>query len=75
MSSTDCPSCPAENTRDYPMCRTCETKRHFTNRKDCRCVTCQAKRAEAMRLEYARLAAIAWDKELQYVYGRSFAAA
>jgi hypothetical protein len=37
--------CENEVTRDYPVCGLHESTAHFTNRADCRCGDCQAKRA------------------------------
>jgi hypothetical protein len=42
-----CPRCEAnENLNDYPVCPTCATVAHFTNREargECRCAGCAAK--------------------------------
>ena len=41
-----CPRCEKENLNDYPVCPTCATEAHFTNRDDrggCRCDLCAAK--------------------------------
>lgn len=37
-----CLACNEINERDYPLCKSCETKRHFTHPKgfSCRCVSC-----------------------------------
>lgn len=59
----NCLNCQAENTRDYPLCATCETSCHFTNRKDCHCNNCAALR------ERQALAEAAWLEEGQYMYG------
>ena len=37
----NCISCNEENARDYLVCKHCETRLHFTNRDDCRCVGCR----------------------------------
>src|SRR5262245_38152732 len=36
-----CIACNSISERDYPVCVACETRRHFTNRDDCRCVGCR----------------------------------
>lgn len=67
--------CENEVTRDYPVCGLHEATAHFTNRADCRCGDCQAKRAEINASELRRLEAIAFTEELQFLHGRPIAAA
>lgn len=48
-----CSHCENENLSDYPVCATCATKLHFTNRDDCKCNQCKAKAmAEVLPLVY-----------------------
>jgi len=39
--SMNCLNCDADNTRDYPVCPTCEIICHFSNCADCRCEPCK----------------------------------
>lgn len=73
--SISCPDCPNENLTDYPACPTHAITRHFEHRNDCRCVACQADRAEINATEMLRLEAVAFIEEIQYEYGRPVAAA
>jgi len=56
----NCEICGADNLRDYPLCPTCETKRHYTNRP-CRCESCATPEIfpEALRARFPGLVLIA----------------
>lgn len=71
----NCASCASDNLTSYPVCPTCATTRHFKHRKDCRCAPCQIERSEMNATELARLEAVAFNEELQFIHGRPIAAA
>lgn len=39
-NNMECPICNGENLSDFPLCSACAPLRHFTNRTDCKCVSC-----------------------------------
>ncbi len=75
----NCMNCEQEKTTDYPLCGACETRHHFTNREDCRCVRCIEDRCDAIiqaqLIERAILAELAWQEEGRAIYGWAFPAA
>jgi len=59
----NCPNCQNENTRDYPVCTSCEPTCHFTNpKRDCLCDECRSERASEYPTLY--LAALDGDQSL-----------